>query len=233
MSCLSDLVLDEKLAGEAISAAEEAHLAACASCAARLDTLQKDQAAFRARARPKAFADAVVARAKGRRRRWQFALAIAPMALGALAVVLVWLRPHGAGDGERVKGAPVAVELYVRSGDRIDRYSAERRYRGGDTLQLVYSASAPRHLAVVDVEAGGKAQVIYRSDGPLPAAKRRRLDQSWVLDDSASPERLYLVFTESPPDEAALLGAARRADVDRTTELDVPGAAQASFRISR
>src|SRR5206468_2796369 len=92
---------------------------------------------------------------------------------------------------EKLAGEAIsAVELYVRTGERVEPYDAARRYRGGDTLQLVYTASAPRHLAVVDVEAGGKAELIYRSDGPLPPAKRRRLDRSWVLDDGAAAERL-------------------------------------------
>lgn len=238
-ACLSDLVLDEKLAGVALASEQSSHLAGCTECAARLAALAEDREDFAARARPRAFADAVLARPGGFPpqirprgacpRRWLAPLALAP-ALAAAAALLVWARPHPPA-GERAKGAPVAVELYVRSGERTERFVEARPCRGGDTLQLVYTATAPRHLAVVDLEAGGKATLLYRSDGPLPRATRRRLDQSWVLEPGSAPERLYLVFTDGPPDEPALLDAARRADVERTVELDVRASAQASFRI--
>jgi hypothetical protein len=229
--CLSDLVLDEKLAGGAVTVAQVAHLDGCENCRARLAELERDREAFQKRARPAAFADAVLAQ-RPPRRRWAIWVAIAPAALGAMAVVAMWMRPRPL-DGERVKGAPVAVELWVRSGDKTERYAEDHHYKGGDALQLIYSARAPSHLTVIDVEQGGKAALLYRSDGALPAANRRRIDQSWVLDAGTNPERLYLVFTDGAPDENSLLDAAKRADVARPDPLAVPATAQATFLIAR
>ncbi len=86
---------------------------------------------------------------------------------------------------------------------------------------------------MIDVEQGGKASLLYRSDGALPAANRRRIDQSWVLDAGSNPERLYLIFTDGTPDESSLLAAAKKADPARPDPLDVPATAQATFLIAR
>ncbi len=119
--CLSDLIFDEKLAGGEIGVTQAAHLETCEHCRARLAELERDRDAFAKRARPAAFADAVLAK-RPPRRRWAFWVALAPAALGAVAVVAMWMRPRPL-DGERVKGAPVAVELWVKSGEKTERYA--------------------------------------------------------------------------------------------------------------
>ena len=231
--CASDLALDEMLDGRGLPETAE-HAVRCAACGARLDELRRDRDEFLARARPAAFAEAVLARAN-KRRWWPFALTLAPLVLGVAAVVLVWSRPHPPGqkiDDTRAKGEVVASELYVQSGGKVEKFDPGRRYRAGDALQLVYSTSRPRWLTVIDAEQGGKAEVVYQGDGPLPAARRSRLDRSFVLDGAAPAERLYVVFTDGKPDPQAMLAAAGR-DPARVEQLPVPAAAQQSYLITR
>lgn len=227
----SDLALDEMLDG-AGRPDTAVHVTTCAACGARLDELRRDRDAFLERARPAAFADAVMARAK-KRRWWPFAVAVAPLVLGVAAVVLVWSRPRPIGEPDtRVKGELAASELYVRSGNKVERFDAARAYREGDALQLVYSVSPARYLTVIDAEQGGRVEVVYKGGAPLGPATRARLDRSFVLDGSAAAERLYVVFTASPPDETALVGEARK-DPAHTEALSVPAVAQQSYFIRR
>ena len=206
MNCLSDLALDEELAGAARPDAE-AHLRTCARCRARLDQLADERQRFAASARPAAFADQVLQRARAQRRRPLALLLAVPAA--ALLVVGLWLAPRREGS-ERWKGSQAALlELYVRSSaGATQRFAPANRYRSGDALQLVYSIRAPLHLAVVDVEDGGKATLLYRSPRALDPANRRALDRSFVLDGTSAVDRLCVVLTEEPADERALLEAA-------------------------
>jgi hypothetical protein len=227
----SDLALDEMLDG-AGRPETAVHVTTCAACGARLDELRRDRDAFLERARPAVFADAVLARAK-KRRWWPFAVALAPLVLGAAAVVLVWSRPHPIGEPDtRVKGELAASELYVQAGGKVEKFDPARAYHAGDALQLVYSVSQPRYLTVVDAEQGGRVELVYKGGAPLGPAARSRLDRSFVLDGSAPSERLYVLFTEAPPDESALLAEARK-DPEHTETLPVKAAGQQSYLIHR
>jgi hypothetical protein len=219
----SDLVLDEILVSRR---ARPAHLDGCARCQARLEALRAEREAFSRRARPAAFADAILAR-RPRVVTWRWGLPLA-----AAAALIFVLQPRGE---ERVKGAPANVELYVRSGDKTERHDPGRRYASGDALQPIYSASGTLFLTAVNLDANGARLLVNALS--LPAGARRALDRSFVLDESAGDERLFFLFSERPLDDQAVLSAARQAVRDRPAaaieRLAVETAAQTSFLIRR
>src|SRR2546430_6256992 len=98
---LSDLQIDESL----MRGLNPAHLDECERCRGRFDQLAKEREEFSRRARPAAFAEQVLARR--RNRKWVWWGALIPIA--AMLALVLW--PSG---GERVKGEPVAVELFVK-----------------------------------------------------------------------------------------------------------------------
>src|SRR5207249_12154403 len=75
MSHLSDLQIDQGL----MQGSMPAHAGECERCRRRWEELARDREAFRVRARPAAFADAVLGRR--RPRRWLWLLALAPALL--------------------------------------------------------------------------------------------------------------------------------------------------------
>ena len=187
MSHLSDLQIDQHLyRGET-----PAHLGECDRCRRRFDELARDREAFSARARPAAFADAVLS--KKRPRRWIWLLALAP----ALFLLLMWPR-----DQERWKGSGVSLEMYVKADGKTARWEPERRYRRGDTLQLVYSAPKPMHLTAVDVD-NGRASILAEAD--LPAGSRKRVERSFVLDEASGDEKIIVYLSDRPLEAAQAL----------------------------
>jgi hypothetical protein len=229
VSCLSDLALDEWAAGITTRAGTGVHLDGCAACARRLIERTEERHAFAARARPAAFADQILDRVGSPPRRWWLWLAGVP-AMAALAALVIVLSP---GPSERFKGPAATAELYVQSpsGPRIARHDPGRAYAPGDALQLLYTLSRPAHLLVLDVEEGGKTEVLYRSDAVLAAGSRTRLDRSWVLDGGAPAERIFVLFSARPLEEATVRDAARGVDVRTRDRLALPVLAQASFLI--
>jgi anti-sigma factor RsiW len=147
-----------------------AHVAACERCGAYVARLGAEVARFRAAPpAPAAFAERVLARARGRPRaaaRLARALPFAAPALAAAAALALALRggagPAGgggaagapaaraAGPGEaatRFKGGPVVALVRERDG-RQERLSGEAAVRGGDRVRVEVSVDAPGELAV-------------------------------------------------------------------------------------
>jgi hypothetical protein len=222
MTHLSDLALDRLVD----DGAPHDHLATCAYCTTRLTLRRKEQAAFLQRARPVAFAEGVLQRVRRRRRRLFWAAA--PALAAACALLLLFPRA----PDERTKGGPV-VELYARSGGRVAPHAPGSVYHAGDALQLVYTTPKARHLLVLDVEEGGRCEVLFRSAGPLGPAHRQRLEQSWVLDGEVPSERLFVLFSPRPVDPSAACAAASAIDVRVGGPLRLDGAASQSFWLRR
>jgi len=204
---LSDLQIDESL----IRDARPAHVDECERCRLRFEELRRQREEFAQRARPAAFADAVLTRRPSR--KWMWWSALLP-ALGLLAFVL-W-----PASGERVKGDPAAVELFVKSGEATARFDPERRYQAGDALQVVYSAARALQLTAVNLD-GDKLTILARE--PV-APGRHKLDRSFVLDAAEGDERIILLFSDKLLDDAEAEKAARGGQ---------PVAASSSFLIHR
>jgi hypothetical protein len=192
MSCPSQLRLDEWVSGRREDSVA-AHLAGCERCGVRVAKLEADRAEFQRRARPQAFADAVL---RGRRPSlWSWPRFVV-FALAACALLFV-LRPRDeAGDAYK-SGGPQAL-LYVKRGEVVAPHDPERTLRAGDVLQLVLLSTRPGHIAVVDLEEGGLDSVLH--EGPLPAG-RTQLPRAFELDAWLGGERLVVLFADKAIDD--------------------------------
>lgn len=195
-ACLSDLRLDELLAGELtpeVAAAATCHLGGCARCRERERELVADRAQFRA------------ATPRLGRRRWIGAATIGALA-SAAGLVLVLHRPV---EGTRTKGGP-QLGVVIVHGDAMRRAGPGERVHPGDTLSYVVATSAPAYVAVVGRDALGRVAT-YVPPERVPAGRDIQLSLATVLDDTLGIEELYGVFCAAPPAEAALRRAADRA----------------------
>jgi hypothetical protein len=195
--CPSQLRLDEWIAGRR-SPELAAHVGGCARCTDRIAVLETDRAAFTLRARPAAFADAVLARRRPLpwQRRW---ISWLTLAVATACALLLWLRPRGTPGGsgddayEGYKGPPVSASLYVKQDGKVAPYDRSRVVRAGDLLQVIVTANQPTHVAVVDLEDGGKQSVLFTTDQPLRAG-RTALPRSFELDSWTGGETIVILF---------------------------------------
>ncbi|WP_433929427.1 DUF4384 domain-containing protein [Sorangium cellulosum] len=206
--CLSELKLDELMAGQLDAAAAQeasAHVAGCSRCSARLSEMEAARASFAASAPPLrldrgAPAGRSVAEARPRR-RWLAPAAAS--ALAAAAAALLFFRfnaaPGGADaeiPGERIKGAE-RLGFYVKRGEQVLPGGAGERLLPGDALQFTTTSAEARYLAILSVDGASQVSVYYPS-GPLAAriepGREAPLPQSTVLDATLGTERIYGVF---------------------------------------
>ncbi|HTN87278.1 MAG TPA: DUF4384 domain-containing protein [Sorangium sp.] len=206
--CLSELKLDELMAGELDAAAAQeasAHVAGCSRCSARLSAMEAARASFAASAPPLRLDRGATA---GRpatearpRRRWLAPAAAS--ALAAAAAVLLFFRfnaapggPDAEIPGERIKGAE-RIGFYVKRGGSVLPGGAGERLLPGDAIQFTYSSAEARYLMILSVDGASQASVYYPS-GPVAAriepGRDVLLPQSTVLDDTLGTERIYGVF---------------------------------------
>jgi hypothetical protein len=204
--CLSDLLLDEWLAGELEADARssaDAHLAGCRRCKARREALRRVHAEFLERA-PSFEAHAEVvgepkrpARARLRRRRvWTAASAVA---LAAAALLALPTTPGLEPPGTRVKGAP-HVGFFVKHDGRVALGVSGQTVHPGDALRFTYSSDRALHLALLNQDA--VEVTVYFADGAravyVPAGSDVPLAFSVELDDRLGSERVYAVFCPKP-----------------------------------
>ncbi|NMO21879.1 hypothetical protein [Pyxidicoccus fallax] len=163
---LSDLVLDEVLAG----GARPPHLESCGACQERAARLGAHAARVRATPDFSRVRARVLSQAAEREARpatsWFSALLLVP-ALASLAVVMLWGPRFGAeeagpevpasagGQGIRVKGPP-AVELL-----RLDDGQVNPVLREGDAVALRLRSGGRPYALVVSVDAGGQVEALW------------------------------------------------------------------------
>lgn len=204
--CLSELKLDELMAGQLDAAAEQearAHLAGCARCSARLSAIEVGRAAFAASAPPlrldrRAPAGRAVAKARSPR-RWLAPAATGVLAAAAAAMLFFRAAPGGReteSTGERLKGAG-RIGFYVKRGGHVLPGGAGERLQPGDAIEFTYSSAEARYLVILSVDGASQASVYY-SNGPLAAriepGRDVPLPQSTVLDDTLGTERIHGLF---------------------------------------
>ncbi|WP_437793460.1 DUF4384 domain-containing protein [Sorangium sp. So ce693] len=206
--CLSDLTLDELMAGQLDAAAGQeasAHVAGCPRCSARRSEMEAARASFAASAPPLRLArGAPAARAAEKvrpARRWLAPAAAS--ALAAAAAALFFFRFHAAPEGrdaeipgERIKGAE-RIGFYVKRGGSVLPGGAGERLQPGDAIQFTYSSAEARYLVILSVDGASQASVYYPS-GPVAAriepGREVLLPQSTVLDDTLGTERIFGLF---------------------------------------
>jgi hypothetical protein len=198
--CLSELALDEYLAGElAAEASEHArlHLDQCDRCTARRAERQADLRAFLERAPTFAEHAAHVQGARGKAflpARRAVLAAASLLALAAAALLIV----RSPRDHDEIRGKGGArIGFYVKRGEDVTRGAASQVVRTGDLLRFVYTAPADAHLALFNLDA--RAAAVYFPARSERAASIRQgtdvpLDFSVELDASPGVEHVHALF---------------------------------------
>lgn len=193
-ACLSALALDRWMAGEldgSEAARVGAHVDVCARCAAAAGSLREARAAPLPplRAAPPA-----------RTRRWRGAAALAAGLAAAAGVALV-LVLGPAGSGERAKGSPVGLGMWVRHGDSVRRAGPGEVVAPGDDVRFSVTTRRPAWVAVLSLDAAGRASV-YFPDGARAARVEAGTDVALPLatrlDATVGEERVVALFCDRP-----------------------------------
>jgi hypothetical protein len=186
-----------------------------------------------------------------RRRFGWWALALSPVACGAVLALLLFgrgasdLSPSnrpvedlatGIGD-LGIKGGWLFA--YVRRGDKVTRFAAGGVLAAGDALRFAVEPHGNRHLLIAGVDGSGRASAYYRfgqwTSAPVAPGGRFEVPGSIVLDDSAGPERIFAMLSAKPIDggrvRALLESLARQGPgaIRESAELQVPGVEASSI----
>jgi Putative zinc-finger len=217
-TCSSDRMLDMLAAGELAAerrAEVEDHLASCAMCAARQRELASAKEAFATRApRLRDWTEppppASPQRApRSMRRVWN-----AGAVLATAAALAMMVRAGGDSFSNRVKGA-AHLGFFVAHDGKVREGVGGEVVAPGDRLQLVYTSPAPRFVAVLSRDGGGRASIYFPREPTatrLGAGTKSPFPYALELDDTTGTETLYGLFC----DRAEALEPLRRAlEVDR------------------
>lgn len=181
--CLSDLRLDELIAGElaADSAAAAAdHVADCAACRAREGVLAADRARFRA-----ALPTSV-------RRRAPWRAAVVGIAAAAAVLVIATLPRGESGDTTRTKGGAHLGFVVVHGGGmRVGQVGEV--VHPGDTLTYLVTTKEPAYVTVLGRDAAGRVTT-YVPTARVAAGRDVQLPVATLLDGSLGREELAAVF---------------------------------------
>jgi hypothetical protein len=189
-ACISGLKLDRHLLGELPEEEEEevrAHLAGCARCSEMIENM-----------RPGPLPPLRVVQLPVRpRRTWLRRAVAAGAGLAAAASLLLVLRPA---PGERSKGPGFSLSMYVQHGADVRRAAPGEAVAAGDAVRFAVNAPVATYLAVLSVDARGRASV-YFPLGPraelVAAGADTALPLATRLDDSAGEERIVGLFCPS------------------------------------
>jgi hypothetical protein len=211
-ACVSDLRFDAWLAGE-LSAPDEAsmsaHVASCARCRERQEGLVDARARFEMSAAASVPAFLRPERKRTRLPRWAAGLS----ALALAAALLLVLLPQRESRGVRVKGSD-QVSFFVKRGDTVQRGAREQRVRPGDKLRFTYTATSPRYLAILSVDAANEVSVYYppgEHAARIAPGVEVALPNAVELDGVLGQERVFALFCETDQALAALSAQLRRA----------------------
>jgi hypothetical protein len=203
-ACLSDLRLDELLAGEMAGAATADaadHLAGCERCRAREHALAADRDRFRA-AR-----SSTAARRPGR-------IAISGIVLTAAAavVVLVATWPRGGGGSIRTKGG-AHIGIVVQHGGAARVGAPGEVVHPGDTLSYLVTTAEPAYVTVLGRDAVGRVTT-YVPSAPVRAGRDVELPTATLLDGTLGREDIVAVFCS----EAVMVTSAHEAPAGCTLD---------------
>jgi hypothetical protein len=242
---LSSFELDSLALGALSPAAAEraeAHLRGCPRCAVDRDQL----AAARAR-----FAQVVLPRTRERvlgrsatpfwrRSRWW---SLVPAAALAAGLLFFFGKPGarlGPGDPDILtKGGGASAAIFGQRDGGVFAVHEGERLRAGDAIRFVVAPGGLGYVIVGSADGAGHGTVYYPSDGATASAAvapdaKSELPGAVVLDDAPGPERVFVLFSRTPLDAAAVTAAlsdlARRgtAAIRATRTLPLPAAASAA-----
>jgi hypothetical protein len=163
-------------------------------------------------------------------RRWLRYLA--PVLLvPAAALFLLVVRPALPSHTGEVKGR-IIVETYCKRDGKIFPVADGGEFFAGDQLRFAYTQDRPGYLLVFGVDDAGTIFPYYEENRlvgtPIQAGARVFLPGAVELDSHKGWERIYLIWTEAPLNDAAVRAAVTAAlakaggDVRRTEALDLP-----------
>jgi hypothetical protein len=210
-TCLSDRALDTLMAGELAPDARaraEQHLPGCAACDARRRELEAARGAFPLEAPAFAKIVAAVSPARARRRTWWLGGAFAMAAAAASMILAVRATPDT--DAVRTKGG-AKLGFFVSHGDIVREGGPREVVHAGDRLQLVYTITQPRHLAVFLRDSEGTITTVFprgTTAAKVEPGTNVPLPESLLLDGALGVETLLGVFCDhAAPVEALRRGA--------------------------
>ena len=207
--CPSDLELERHLLADDATALAP-HLAGCAGCAARLAEMRREGEEFRREVFP-ATVDAVVARTRPRRLVPRWALAAAPLAAAAAAVLFLLGRPPP--DYVGAKGGEFSLAVFVHASDGARAAADGAVVPASAAVRFQVRPARPCRLWVVSVDAAGQVSRLFPASGDAPGriAEPGALPGGAVLDGRAGPERIFAVCSPAPLALADVERAAREA----------------------
>jgi hypothetical protein len=211
--CLSDLLLDQLIAGELVGGEGDgarSHLDGCAACRTRRAELDEAVARFDS----EVFVEGLAAQAVRRTRGPRFLpMLSAGVAAVAALILVVLLRPPA--PDERTKGGAVTLALVVRHVDgSTERVVPGALLRPNEAIRFELTTARAGFVGVVGLDSAQVVSAYAPASGTLPALPAGRaqlLDGSVILDNTAGAERIVAVVcakTRSIEDVAA---AAKRA----------------------
>jgi hypothetical protein len=227
-ACPSDLAFERYLLGRAPEV--EAHLGACAGCAARLAEMRREGDEFRRAVYPRTV-DRIEEAAQGRSpRRWlRLLLVPAPALAAALAAVLLVGRSGPDADylGTKGGGGAIGLTAFARSDAGVRPVADGADVAAGATLRLRVRTGAACRLVILSVDGAGHVSRLDGSgdEGLALQAGQHDLPGGVELEGGAGPERLFAVCAPAGLDCSALEEAARAAasggdaDVRRASAL--------------
>lgn len=186
-ACISELRLDELLAGELAgdtAAAVTDHVAACERCRDRERARRADRAQFRA--------------STPRLRRGRPWIAVAASMVAAAAAAVIVLRAPA--DATRTKGG-ARLGFVVARGETMVIGSAGERVHPGDTLSYLVTVPQPSYVAVLSRDPAGRITAYFPAGDRaqwVPAGREVQLPIATRLDGTLGRERLVGVFCDRP-----------------------------------
>ena len=189
--CPSDLALEEHLLQGAASKVAP-HVAACASCEARLAVMRQQGEEFNRFVFPSTV-DAVTGPRRAPWLRWL--LVGAPVAAAA-GVLLLVLRPAGpASDYTGSKGAPLALTVFSGGEGATAELPDGAAVPPDASLRFRVRAARPCRLWIFSLDDTGQVSRLFPRDGPEGAAVQGSAAPPGgaVLDGRVGVERLFAV----------------------------------------
>ena len=106
----------------------------------------------------------------------------------------------GTRDTVRVKGNPLAVQLFVKRGETVFRYRPDTPLRPDDRIRISIECPSAGYLSVFGRDARGQISVYYTGLATSPG--RYTVPDSLILDDAEGDEQWVVVHTrENEPIE--------------------------------
>jgi hypothetical protein len=230
--CLSDLTIDQLLAGELSGQAKGvealAHVAVCESCRARRDEIQAERPLMpEARLFDKLGTPPIHPPSHRR---------TVPIVIGLLAVaagILVLVRPAPPAPSDstgqtRLKGGDIGLEVLVhRSGQRAEPLLPDVPLHPGDVLGFRVRSQRGGYLAIVSIDGAGKVSSYVPAPGvPVPhvAPGEQALEGAVKLDGVLGRETLFAVICGERSDAARAMASAEAAAsaLAQVVALDLP-----------